>query len=222
VWAVGCRMAGGPGLPSTGALVRWDGQKWLDVPLPQISDSGGGMCTGSVAARSATDVFVTGEVYNPGSGGGGRDLNMHWDGRQWTDLGTISTGREIHQIQVVTAAGDVWIAGSIDIVNEAAAVRSIMKRWIGDNIWQPVGALEARAGMVTSIVPDGHGGILAVTSKGPGEPNLVRVGRDNTVTWAGGPSGVTYLNGLATVPGTSTVWAVGAGPDGPVAAYSTW
>ena len=221
VWAVGCRMAGGPGLPTTGLLVHWDGRKWSNVPLPQIPENGFGMCTVSVAARSSNDVFVSGEVYN-GPSGGSRYFARHWDGHQWTDVETLSNGRPGLTMRVVSVDGDVWAIGGIASTTGSSGREAILSRWT-DHGWQSVDVRGAGIESVGSVVADGHGGILAFSGLGTSMVTLARVSKDNKVTREPGPPGFLQLRDVAAVPGTSKVWAVGVGLDeGPAAAYVTW
>jgi sugar lactone lactonase YvrE len=72
VWAAG-----------NGQVERWDGKSWQAVPLPASLDSGQFESGAAIATLSASDTWLATE--SPGAGGAG--VILHWNGRQWQDLG---------------------------------------------------------------------------------------------------------------------------------------
>lgn len=100
VWAVGNTIRGTDVGPAF--TVRWNGSKWLRVPIP---DAGTSVLSG-VAATSPRNVWA--------AGGGANDTVIeHWDGANWTRVPSSGPGVSSGLDAVAaSSASNVWAVGS--------------------------------------------------------------------------------------------------------------
>lgn len=100
VWAVGNTIRGTDVGPAF--TVRWTGQKWARVPIP---DAGTSVLSG-VTAISAQNAWAAG-------GGADQAVIEHWNGAAWTAVPTSPPGAS-SDLEAVAAssASNVWAAGS--------------------------------------------------------------------------------------------------------------
>jgi hypothetical protein len=100
VWAVGNTIRGTDVGPAF--TVRWNGRKWVRVPIP---DAGTSVLSG-VAAISARNAWAAG-------GGADHAVMEHWDGANWTAVPTSAPGvsSEVEGV-AASSASNVWAVGS--------------------------------------------------------------------------------------------------------------
>jgi hypothetical protein len=121
VWAVG--DADGQTL-----VIHWNGIQWNVVPSLSVPNVNNYLY--AVEAISDDDIWAVGYTYVGSPEGSNIPLVMHWDGSQWTIIGSFRnlTGRTN---DVSTHSGnDVWIAGESDSY-------PTVYHWDG-SIWSPV------------------------------------------------------------------------------------
>ncbi len=102
VWTVGYNN----GLALT---MHWEGTAWSIVPSPNISNTANFLF--GVAARTATDVWASGNSYN--NSGFSETLIHHWDGTAWSIVPSPNVGTNSNYLARVaaSAANDAWAVG---------------------------------------------------------------------------------------------------------------
>jgi hypothetical protein len=203
-WAVGS----GAGTPGTAMTWHWDGKTWQARPIPD--SSGVASALSSIDARTATDVWAVGGrgAFPP------RPLVLHYNGTSWTPRPLPAQQGEV-SLSSVTALGpeDAWVVGSrYDTTDRPFAAHWDGRSWTG----RPM----TTDGRLSSVTPDGHGGIWAAGTRGNGTPLLAHwtpLGWD--LSTAPVPRALPVVRGtgssaevwaLARTPGTDHLWAVGA------------
>jgi hypothetical protein len=207
--------AGGSYLDTNGTdrtlILHWDGTNWRQIPSPNLS-SGDNVITG-LAAVSASDVWAVGINYPPDSGAG--TLTLHWDGRQWTPVPSVSVPNVNNYLGAVTALGpnDVWAVGSTRQFEANGTTAALAEHWDGQG-WQIVPtpyladnqSLEAVVGLAQNDV-------WAVGSfhSDSAEGTLIQHWDGQHWQTVAGPSPAErpMLSGVAAV-NSKDIWAVGA------------
>lgn len=181
---------------------RWDGKAWTKQTLPDV---GKGQLS-TVLVVSPNDVWAAG--FTSASGAHQKSLIMHWDGKTWSTVPSP------------TADGHTWISGlhavgrdvfAVGGSNNGADDRPFAARWDG------------RTWRVTPTPPVSDGRLRAVTSTGDGE--VWALGGKGSVTvalrwhkllnrWVRVAAPDMVVRGIASVPGTGSLWAVGIGKKG--------
>jgi hypothetical protein len=208
VWAFGLRGQ------STPYVAHYIGRKWVRVTVPGSASGGGAI--DAVAAVSPDDMWAV----EYGDRGFARSTTavpvvLHWTASSgWHDAveqPPLTVGDELTSV-VAEPGGDVWFGGSAE--NKAKGTRPLTAEWNGNN-WS-VSDLPVRSSSadwrLLAMTPDGTGGIWAValddttgtdriwhlhgTSRSPVSPAFGKHPWD--------------ISALALVPGTHSVWAVGA------------
>ena len=135
LWAVGYQH-------NRPVILRYDGHVWARIP----SDVPGAV-TG-VTALAPDDAWVVGERV------------QHWDGKTWSELGTVRASGMLRGIAAVSP-NDVWAVGS-RAAGEDAVLKPFVQRWDGER-WRRLNG-DGIAGAVSlagvSALPDGT--LLAV------------------------------------------------------------
>jgi hypothetical protein len=144
VWAVG---------NSPGVILHFDGTSWSRTDLkPALY---GGPDLFGVAALSPSNVWAVGMV-RPSSAFEWMPLVEHWDGTNWSIVGSPDPNRNIgYNLQGIAAisSNDIWAAGTAGIEN-----------WNGTS-WSLVSAIPSGVGVAalsdgTVVVVSGSGAIL--------------------------------------------------------------
>ncbi len=107
VWAVGATAQN-----ANGALIEhWNGSQWSIVPSPIPPCTDCGYILYGVAAISSNDVWAAGTVVY--FGGGEYTLIEHWDGSQWSIIGSPNTSSTHNELAAISAVSptDVWAVG---------------------------------------------------------------------------------------------------------------
>jgi hypothetical protein len=131
---------------------------------------------------------------------------VHYNGRRWVKI--TSRGLGTMQLQGILAlsAQHVWVAGYS--LRNGSPMTPALARWAGDR-WQQVRMKLPAGTSLSDLSPDGHGGfwleaIAPVTSKAV----ALHVSRTGQLTQSKLPVG--FSEKVAVIPGTASVWAVGA------------
>jgi|SRR5260221_476376 len=168
-----------------------------------------------VAAISGNNAWAVGAVNNSGTS---QTLVEHWNGTSWTVIASPSPGgySDVLDSVVAISAKNVWAVG-YSFVSNSSLPQTLIEHWNG---------------MSWSVVPSPNAGgynILSSVARVPGTSLLWAVGNyyssaNNTVqqtlieqwngtTWSivpsPNPGSNNSLWGMAWVPGTSQLWAVG-------------
>ena len=215
-WAVGEGVAGGHSVP---VFMGWDGTRWRYLPSP-VGDALGGPSAGGLAAISAHDVWLVGEVGAP------KYLTPveHWNGSKWTIVPAPQAYKDQKPnigLDAVSgsSSSNVWAVGWYQSGPHGDDRDTLIEHWDGAR-WQlqpspngPPGARgEHRVIAIAALSPTSA---LAVGRYGA----LPLTERWNGVRWTTVPNkllpGVKYVY-LASVAAVdpSYAWAIGEGSHG--------
>jgi hypothetical protein len=201
-WAIGHRGDSQP------LIMRFDGSRWSDVPLPALA---GQVQLVDVSARSASDAWAVGQQVGE-QDGIGRTLAMHWDGSAWSTVPTPNppsmAGQDRALLRSVVALGpdDVWAVGSV-YVDAATPSTSPLAMHRDAGGWKivPTAALGESPGQLSAVarVP----GVKTLWAVGSAGGALTEAYRDGSWTQIGAPgaAGLHDVTALA----WNDVWAVG-------------
>jgi hypothetical protein len=218
--AVGPHDAWQFGFDSTSAglvsyAARFNGSTWKAMSLPGPSGEFG---VSDASAVSPEDIWAV-----VGGGPSQTTANglLHWDGQRWSTVTLPSFLAQDTDLASVLALpdGDVWVAGSVipDSTGQAQGVTALWngRTWTVDEL-----AVDPNApdDVISDLVPDGSGGIWAMGFTG--SECAGPMWHYSAGTWADtglvGCSVGAFVHGpqgLASVPGTTSVWAVGGQND---------
>jgi hypothetical protein len=214
VWAFGVRESiSGSQEVTAPYSARYDGGKWSSVTVP---GSGG---ISAVAATSSKDMWaVEGAVSafgTPIAAGPTPPVVLQWTAhRGWRDAAKRPPLTASDQLTSAVAEpnGDVWFGGSAS--NRLKGTTPLAAEWTGTR-WS-VKNLPTRATSADwslgAMTPDGTGGIWALAQASDGE--TAQIWHLHGKTWSqASPAfgkGRWTLLAIAQVPGTHSVWSVGA------------
>ncbi len=209
IWAVGYSDAiNQPGTYQT-LIEHWNGTSWQIVASP----SPGEISTlTSVSVLSPTDAWAVG---NQSGGIAPQTLIEHWDGQSWSVVPSPNQGtvpNQVNALNGVTALSgqNVWAVGTSSNRQLRNAQQTLIEHWNGST-WT----------IANSPTTTGVHGLVGVTSHANNDVWAL----DTTQTqssflhWNGTqwttmqalyPGSNPALNGIANIPGTATVWAVGS------------
>jgi hypothetical protein len=207
-WAVG--NGGGGSL-----LEHWNGTTWGLVPIPDPNFSPG--ANESIAASSATDIWVVGTSFDTTTGTTIAEA-LHFNGTTWAVVPMQQPGTNTPTISAVTAvsASDAWAVGEDVGATSAIGGSTLIEHWNGSS-WSvvPSPTPGAYPGL-TGVAARGSSEVYAVGDNLPGINGGVVQGlilRWNGSSWSADPDPTdgTYspLYAAATLPGAANEWAVG-------------
>ncbi|HEU5475335.1 MAG TPA: hypothetical protein VFV67_32230 [Actinophytocola sp.] len=204
IWAVGPT----PSLDAGPLLVRWDGQRWTTVTLPDAP--AGPVSLDFVSARGADDVWAVGRSDS-------HPLIAHFVGSGWSWIPATVDGRVLPKLRGVVALGpdDVWGVSDTGFF-----------RWDG-RVWREAPLPAELDGRYATFAPDGAGGLFVAGYRlmcqnvpcpngGPDARAYFRVAHWNGTAWrlvsppVDGPG---MFQDLDTARDGSGVWAVGLRMD---------
>lgn len=174
---------------ATGTLVmHYNGTQWSVVPTPVT-----GVLDG-VATVASHDVWAVGS-----NAANNAPLIEHWDGTQWSVVASPHVGGHLHGVAAVSAS-DIWAVG------ESLSNTPLIEHWNGQK-WSLVSS--PGSGSLHKIAVVGKNNIWAVG----GVNGATLTQRWNGTNWTVVPSPSLgqddLLRGIARVPGTETLYAVG-------------
>jgi hypothetical protein len=187
-------------------VAHFDGHRWRLFSLPGAF----GVTTASAVARD--DIWIMRAA--AGTSGPSAAVSR-WNGRTWQNVPLPPALTKAYLLYGIVAlsARDVWVGGEQNI-SPANVTPGVAAHWNG-RTWKidkfpPDPAYSGDALM--DMVSDGHGGVWALGTTGPGEPDWVlwhyTGGKWSAIVPA--ISGAHQVVGqLAFVPHTTSVWAVG-------------
>jgi hypothetical protein len=214
VWAVGYTEQN---LSNYQTLTEhWDGSAWSIVPSPNVGSIGS--VFSAVVALAPNNAWAVGDdTLNFASS---QTLVEHWDGTQWSVVTSPSIASQENQLSSISAlsANDIWAAGSATN-NTTGGVQTLIEQWNGST-WSIIPSPNP-SGSQPSV--DGLQGIAAVSAT-----DVWAVGYSenasgtlqtlseqwngtqwSTVTSPDKGTGENQLKGIARVPGSNKVVAVG-------------
>jgi hypothetical protein len=108
VWASGLMYDGSQVLP---LLEHWDGSQWSLVSVPLVGS--GSNWINAVEAIAPNDAWAVGYYFDTGTSRF-KTLTMHWNGTEWSVVGSPNVGDYDHTLEgvVALAPDDVWAVGS--------------------------------------------------------------------------------------------------------------
>ncbi len=195
---------------------HWDGTSWSIIPSPNVG-SVGDILSGVVAV-SANDVWAVGDATVNFSTS--QTLIEHWNGTRWKVISSPSINSLENQLSGISAlsANDMWTVGSATD-NNTGSVQTLTEHWNGTQ-WSivsspnPAGQQVSINGLQAVAVVSTHdvwavgyhqnasGNLQTLTEQWNGTQWVV-------VTSPNRGTGENQLKGIAHIPGTSKVVAVG-------------
>lgn len=215
VWVFGGKLNVRASNPSfVPYAAQYNGRKWTPKSIP-----GAGAVVGvsEISAGNMWAALGTPELAGGAGGTASSPSVAHWNGKAWAAAAVQPTtelpaGANLTSI-LASRGGHVWIGGGA--TNAKGGTTEFAAELTGST-WK-VSTLPATASTsdyaLTSMAPDGHGGIWAIA--GGLAASSVRIWHLTGGAWSG-PSTPSFgsskraLFQLAAVPGTSSVWGVGA------------
>ncbi|MDH2425436.1 hypothetical protein [Sphaerisporangium sp. TRM90804] len=181
-------------------VARSSGGTWETTSLPE------GVHITSIDARTPSDVWMAGYVFEPGSGV--QPYTTRWDGAAWSPVDMPENDLVVTDVYA-GGRDDVWVTGWIP---EGEEQRPAVLRWDGE-VWRDAG-LPDEGQTPTAISGDGRGRLWVTGDPAgfQGPPLFWRYDGTGWLTVAGElpPGGrAEIMNGLAPVRGTNRHWAVG-------------
>jgi hypothetical protein len=205
LWAVGTKIDQS-GIPNGGLIEHWNGRRWAIVPAPGFAVV---TALNACAAISPNDISIVGQS---GVVVGGTGLVLRWNGNTWQAT-TNLPGVTVLDGITATRAGRLWVVGEDDSLGPGKAAAfdwTHAAGWtaVSPNFADPmaeydVAARRGEAWMVGGTPGQDMGGA-------PGSPTVARwthtrgSWREALNTTLPG-----VLFGVAQVPGTTRLWAVG-------------
>lgn len=199
------------GLAEREVLVRWDGGRWQVVPPPHGCWFPGDGDSGDLAAGPGQEVWTDGVVCAKTA----ENTIWHYDGHHWTGLRPppLAPGWNVDGITVIDH--DTSVTVDDDDPSTAGDGHTKTYRWAAGT-WRQLPDPDGYA--QRGMVGDGRGGIWVLGARVDpyGDPVPTRIRHWDGRRWSdqalpkppGGPTA--DLRALAHVPGTATVWGVGA------------
>jgi hypothetical protein len=209
VWAVGS-TSNSSGIGQT-LIEHWNGSKWSIVSSPNPSSSDNEL--NGVVAVSSSNVWAVGLSVN-NSSGNYQTLIEHWDGSQWSVISSPNVGSSGNVLKSVAAisASDIWAVGYEN-------GQTLTEHWNGSQwsiVFSPnIHALNNDFFSVTTISTSNVWAV-GYAQNTPDSNAQTLIENWNGTQWSivSSPnlgSGSSLLFGVARVPTTKKVWAVGDG-----------
>lgn len=183
--------------------VHWDGTAWsaFGVPAP-----GGAAPVNldAVAADSATDVWITGQYFDPATSAD-EPFTAHWNGTAWASVPVPVNGAELFGLTVISP-GDAWAVGNN--LNGTA----FTENWNGST-WQAVP--NPAQGLLLSVTTTGAQNVTAIghntTANGPTAAIILSWNGSSWVNDTVPVVGATEeLFSASAAPGGTVTWALGS------------
>jgi len=225
IWAVG-----GHGVSSSGVTVQrtliehWDGRSWKVVQSPNVANVGSGFTfLAGIAAVSASDVWAVGFSSSAAVQNNQTALIEHWNGTAWTIVQGANAGIAGFLYGIAAVSPDnIWAVGSLTTsAGGAGTQQALIEHWNGAS-WSVVGSPGSaiEGGILDAVAARSASDIWAVGSTVSSQPQTLiehwdghswkTVSSPNVGT--NGPDAPTInnnLSGIAAVPSSHVIWAVG-------------
>jgi hypothetical protein len=210
---------------ASGYLEQWNGTTWSEVTYPLPAGAASDTTLNAISVNGPDDVWIVGG-YLDSANGRNETFSDHWNGSTWSlvsmPLVTGSDDQLTYQFNSIVANSptDVWaVGGSGDNALEQGGSPSttLIEHWNG-SAWSIVpspspGTADNLTGVTTSNASD------SIWAVGYDTPSGATAAQTLTLNWNGtawttvaspdSGSSTSELNAVSTLPGSSTVWAVG-------------
>ncbi|HEY2639946.1 MAG TPA: hypothetical protein VGI66_08685 [Streptosporangiaceae bacterium] len=231
-WAVGGYVNGQHGVNQ---ILRWNGTRWSEVPVPNPGGSASSAFSGlsAVTCASTRNCWAVGgySVLHPRRVG--RSQALHWNGRRWALVATPQLGGATNVSNFLASASCIapdncWAVGDYLTAFATGASRSQTLHWNGTkwsavSVPQPDGTGRGSVNSLTAVSCTSASNCWAAGYYG-GLRTATAVGRNQTVHWNGkkwalmpspDPIGTAHgddnlLSGISCAAEASC-WAVGTG-----------
>ena len=207
--------------------LHWNGTRWSVVPSPTRNVPY--MALSGVAVVSANNIWGVGS-YLTATESQEKTLIEHWNGSTWSIVASPNSSSPVNLLVAAAAvsAKNVWAVGYYSYDSGGITQdKPLIEHWNGTT-WSVVSAPGQSRSMLTSIAVISATDIWAVGGHGYyGQPGQTLIEHWNGTAWriVSSPNPGSTDNGLggvARVPGTSTLWAVGSYSSDPsFAVYKT-
>ncbi|MGW1892444.1 hypothetical protein ACWCP6_19710 [Streptomyces sp. NPDC002004] len=188
------------------AIQVWDGSRWQRQTLP---DLGKGELN-SIAALSTNDVWATGLLFSADESAPQTSLALHWDGISWKRVHSPTVRGTATWLSGVTALDpkDVWaVGGSIT----GGGDHPFAIHWDGKR-WTATRTPNVPDGRLRTVIRTKDGRLMAFGGKGAVS---VVLRWDRTARrWRRVQAPGIVLRDASSIPGSSSVWAVGLARTG--------
>lgn len=210
VWAVGDYYKFGS--PYT-LIEHFDGTSWSIIPSPNASQTWDQLS--GVAANSSTDAWAAG-YYQATVNGQVTALTytLHWDGTQWAQVSSPNVANSGDQLASVAAvsATDVWAVGFWSPSNGSGVDQVLVEHWDGTQWSIASTPTSSSAQDLSGVAVTSASNVWAVGTSGQAPQAGAIFDHWNGSSWGAVPATVpsgSWLEGVASVPGTGQAWAAG-------------
>jgi hypothetical protein len=208
VWVFGTHYIGSVySLKFVPFAARFDGRSWRAVKVRGV----GGM--GPVSAISSANMWALTGADLPALRLRNEPRVVHWNGSAWRPMAVQPRLPKHATLTGILARSsrDMWIGGSVP--NKKTGTSELALHWNGTswtNVSPPAIPSDADE-FLTSLVPDGSGGLWAVAEAFPGPARFWHYTNGAWAPPVAVPSDWLYP-ALAAVPHSQSVWAIAASP----------
>ena len=210
VWAVGYYLSSSPQT----LIEHWNGKSWSVVASPNVASSPNVLS--GVAAVSARDSWAVGNYFKSSSSPY-QTLTLHWNGKSWSVVASPNVASSFNKLFGVAAvsARDSWAVGSYETSD--SIIHTLTLHWNGKS-WSVVASpnVGSSSNELSGVAAVSASNSWAVGYYLPsGSTSLTLIEHWNGTSWSvvASPKHVgsisNVLSGVARVPGSSNIWAVG-------------
>lgn len=199
---------------------HWNGSQWSIVSSPNVNPGTYFNYLTSVAAISSQDVWAVGDYYKDAVSLVGHTLTEHWNGSRWSIVSSPNHGVLGSTLAGVSAdaSNDVWAVGAYQVNgNPSGYAQTLVERWDGTQ-WKVVASpnLGSNWNSFNAVIAIASNNVWATGtySNHNSSPFDTLIQHWNGTQWSvvSSPNVGTATNdlpGIAHVPGSSQLWAVG-------------
>ena len=213
VWAVGAYIDSNASYQTL--IEHWDGTNWSIVPSANVASHGN--LLNAVIAVSANDIWAVGTQRIGSAPQIQQTLTEHWDGTSWSVVPSPNVGMANDVLNGVTSfsSDEVWAVGTSSNIGINTG-STLIERWNGKH-WQVVHSpnVGTANNILNGVAGFSDDNMWAVGSSSNDDlvgHTLIGHGHDKHWHVVASPNVGTAnneLNGVAVVPGTQNLWAVG-------------
>lgn len=208
IWAVG--YSEGTKLKPEPLIENWNGSTWQVITSPSFTS---GAALYGITAMSATDIWAVGTEYKTHLPNG-KGLTEHWNGSQWSVVGSpghSGSGSVFYGVTAISST-NVWAVGVYYASIDKSKFYTFAEQWNGTS-WSIVSTPAPKVSSFSGLAAISSGDIWAVGYSGGGKPNVSTLTQHwNGTAWSIVTSPnvgtISQLNGVTAVS-TNDVWAVG-------------
>jgi hypothetical protein len=184
---------------------HYNGRSWSTTTLPATVD--GGSTAGLVSASSAANIWAFGVAHSAW-------VTTHFNGKTWQTAplpaNLVPAGNQMLPEQMLAESPtSVW--ATVLSISSSSAGPAVLLHWNGQR-WSRVTAGIPAAALLGPVASDGHGGLWLYAETPTYIPFLAHYlsGKWTRAAVPAAPQGSVSITSLALIPGTRTLWGVGA------------